>query len=127
MTLSFNDWLSSMSSTAISAADRAIAAWDRIQRKPHSIVIRRGSSTLSAQTVRVEFKKSANLIRVPDANAENYERAVVVFGVKDHPDDAVADTDIQAGDKFGLNAERFTVHDIVLLPGEIQATCRRVQ
>lgn len=126
MSLDFSAWLGGFSTDAISAEERAIAAWNRVLRKPESVVIRRGSSTLSAQTVRVEFKNTSNEIRVTDANAETTERNVVVFGVKDHPNDAVADTNIQSGDRFGLDGERFLVYDIVLYPGEIQATCRRV-
>jgi hypothetical protein len=64
-----------------------------------SLVIRRGTATLPAQTVRVERKGNATLIR--QDGSESYIASVTVLG----------DTtlDIQADDRFTLNGQLYEV------------------
>jgi len=90
---------------AFFASDMATAIGDLIALKPTSITIRRGASTLAAQTVRLETLAS--------------QRAVVGEGGVTHSCDAlalcyyghptVANTDIQAGDRFAANGVSYEV------------------
>lgn len=107
--------------TAGIAADRAALAWRRISEKPTSITIKRGTTTLSAQTVRVE--SSGSSVRVGTAGAVAV-RDVVVFGVKSHA--VVTDTNIRRNDRFVYGGEEYQVKDIVLTLGEVQARCEVV-
>ncbi len=101
---------------------RASAAWNRIQDKPTSVTVLRGNETLAAQTVRLEYRAmpgeaagGAGLASV---------RRVVVFGVRDHA--TAANTDLKKGDRFVLNgSQEYRVIDVVVYPGELQATAER--
>jgi hypothetical protein len=107
--------------TAISSADRAALAWRRISEKPSSIVIKRGTTTLSAQTVRLESSGSSN--RVGSAGTVAV-REVVIFGVRGHA--TVTDTNIRRSDRFIYGGEEYQVNDLVLTTGEVQARCEVV-
>lgn len=105
---------------------RAVAAWKRIQDRPGSIVLTRGSSDLSAQTVRLEFANAQGSIPMPQGPAGTaHVRRLTVIGVKDHPDAQIADTDIQTGDRFRLDGENYRVTDVAEYPGEVQAQTER--
>lgn len=110
--------------SAINEAHRAALAWRRISEKPTSITIRRGTSPLSAQTVRIEFSEASN--QRHGASGEGAVRDVIVFGVRNHPDDDIADTDTKPGDRFvHLNVE-YQVRDLVTTLGEVQAHAEAV-
>lgn len=102
---------------------RAEAAWTRIQQRPVSITIRRGTDMLDEQTVRVELSSSAreDLDVRRGLNLLPGVQRAVVFGVRNHP--TVADTDIQRGDRFVLAQTEYEVIAVIVLPGEVQATC----
>lgn len=109
--------------SAIAAGPRAAAAWARIQDKPTSITIKRGSTTLAAQTVRVEF--SSTVREVQGSTGISSKRDAIIFGIRDH--DSLPDTDIQRGDQFAIKDDEGTVlgHyrvvDVILTIGEKQA------
>lgn len=108
----------------ISASTRAVRAWQRIQDNPTSIVIMRGSTDLTAQTVRIEPVLSAREA-TGDAGTAAVQR-MIVFGIEDHP--TLADTNVAKGDRFVLNSvDEYRVMDVVRYPGEVQATAERVR
>ena len=49
------------------------------------------------------------------------KRQIVLFGVKDHPDEDVTDTVIVNGDMFSDNGITYRVRDVTFPPGEMQA------
>lgn len=106
-------------------AERAVDAWQRVQRDPTEITIVRHDTTLAAQTVRVVMGTETNE-REGQVGA-TLRRMGVVFGVRGHA--TVADTDIRADDRFALNVGtdaaprwiQFTVLDVDYRPGEVQA------
>ncbi len=118
---------------AISDAARAERIWLKIQRKPSSIVFTKprvvaadGTVTpetqLAAQTVRVVSDNRATLVEGVAGAAP--QRHVVVYGVKDHPDPAIVDSDIQEGYAFVLDGDTYRVTDTIPVPGGIQALAR---
>lgn len=113
----FNNWTAT---DAIDPVPRAVDAWRRISDKPTSLTLKRSSSTLPAQTVRVEFDNAQNS-ETKGGTGFSSQRAVVVFGVRGHP--TVANTDIQRGDLFALNGYKFRVLEVIYQLGEVQATC----
>jgi hypothetical protein len=78
------------------ASDRPTAIADLIALKPTSIVVRRGSSTLAAQTVRLETLASQRQVSGPGGVTHSIDAHLL--GYKGHG--TIADTDIQAGDRF---------------------------
>lgn len=99
---------------------RAQKIWQRIQERPAQISIERGrATTLAAQTVRVEY--SAAEREVKEAGSASNERDVMIYGVVNHPDESIADTDIERGDRFVWNGQIWTVESIVHVRGGIQA------
>lgn len=103
--------------------DRAADAWRRIQDKPTSIVLKRGTTLLDAQTVRIEFSSGANEQPAPTATPGFLN--VTIFGVKDHP--TVSDTDIQRGDRVVLENTEYEVVGVIASIGEVQAFCEARQ
>lgn len=119
----FNAWASDNNGT-LDASFQARRAWILIQRNATSIVIERGSTTLDAQTVRVEHKSNISEVGDANKNARAYQISVVVFGVAGHP--TVTATDIKSGDEFGISGKRYRVLDVIPYPGQVQARCYRV-
>ena len=103
-------------------ARRAVDAWERIQDNASSITVLRGSTNLSAQTVRVELVREGQDRTGASGQAGVWR--VVVFGVRDHP--TQTDTDIQKGDRFVYGGSEYRVIAVSVLPGEVQATAERV-
>lgn len=120
----------------IDEALRAERIWLKILRKPSSVVItgrakviqKDGSSSgggpLSAQTVRVAYDNRPTIAEGQAGVAPILQ--AVVYGVKGHPDPAIADTDIQEGDEFEHEENRFRVTDIIPVPGGVQAVCKAI-
>lgn len=124
--LGFDDWMSGGHSP-MDESLFAVRAWRLIQRKPVSITIKRGkTTTLAAQTVRVEF---SNYERNAEgaSGAVSVKRDIIVFGVKGHPDEDIADTDIKKSDVFEYEdlgvIQNMKVLDVVRVKGGIQARC----
>lgn len=120
----FDNWLASSKFKPATAADKAVAAWRRIQDKPTSISLNRDGIAQTAQTVRLEYDADAQQDK--DETGKSFRRELVVFGVKDHPSMAVLDTDIKAGDRFAIGVEHFEVSNVIFTTGEIQAIARRI-
>jgi len=106
---------------------QAVDVYRLIQDDPTSIVlIRDKSTTLAAQTVRIEWANTQGNIQMPQGPAGTaHIRRLVIFGVKDHPDSTIADTDIQVGDRFRLNDENYRVTNVAEYPGGVQASAER--
>jgi hypothetical protein len=98
---------------------RAADAWKRIKDKPSSLVLVRNKVSRDAQTVRVEI---SNGTAERGGNAgQSAMREAIVFGVRDHRDPSVPNTDIQRGDLFTLSGAQYRVMTVVHTIGEIQA------
>jgi hypothetical protein len=123
--LGFDDWMSG-SNSPMDESLFAVRAWRLIQRKPVSITIKRGkTTTLAAQTVRVEYSNEERPVEGA-SGAYGTRRDIVVSGVKGHPSEAVADTDIQKSDIFVYEGRSMKVLDIALVVGGIQANCEAI-
>jgi len=119
----FDTWLT-QGNEPISVTSRAVDAWNRINRNPTSItIIQKDETELAAQTVRIEFDNSMDSERKGDGGGGGMSarRDAIVFGVKNHP--TVTDTNIQRGDRFAVNGQIYRVVQVILVPGEVQATC----
>lgn len=104
---------------AIQAAQRAVRAWLRIQRDPLSVQFRRGSGLLPAQTVRVGTASAgAETTSLPGQKVGI--QTITVYGVRDHPDSDVADTDMARGDRFMYGDKFYRITGLVEAPGEVQ-------
>lgn len=119
----FDNWLGSSTQRGTPTATLAAGAWNRIQDKPTSITVYRGATPQAAQTVRLEFDLTVTENQSDMAQASVWE--LVIFGVVDHPDDAVTDTDLQNGDRFVHDGDTYEIMDVVAYPGEIQARAER--
>ena len=117
--VNFADWLQNNSPEDESVL--AVTAWNLVLRNPTELSFKRGSTTLAVQTVRVEYSNEEAPIQGVSA-AQGSRRDVVVFGVKNHPNEDVADTDIRRGDHFSYNGRLFKVTDVIVNLGSVQAT-----
>lgn len=101
-------------------ADRACAAWNRIQERPTDVVLIRDSSPLTAQCMRVEIKHTST--EESSKGLKLGERSnkvdVVLFGIKDHPSET--DTDMQRNDRFELDSLLYDIQTVYVYQGEIQ-------
>lgn len=116
-------WLPQNRLSPVDATVRAAAAWKRIQDKPTSITLKRGSSNLSAQTVRIEY---SSFQRTVQGAGEVSELELILFGVVGHPDAAVVDTDVKVDDRFRYEGNNYEISDVIHVPGEVQATAKRL-
>jgi hypothetical protein len=105
--------------SAIDEEARSQAAWRRISRDPTSVVILRGAVDLAAQTVRITQAPGGDLTNQPTGAVS--QNAVIVYGVRDHPDVTIADTNIRISDKFVFENRDYLIKSIVMPPGEIHA------
>lgn len=112
--------------TGIDESTRAKRAWSRIQRWSTPITVRRGATTLSAQAVRIVFS-TQQIDRVGRGeNTMPGEKDAVVFGVKNHPDVTILDTNLQRDDTFVIDNSKYRIVDVNdVIPGEIQADAVR--
>lgn len=117
---------------AIDAAARAERIWLKILRKPSSVALETPkvttktgvtpATTLAAQTVRVVSDNRATVVEGVAGVAPT--RAVVIYGVKGHPSEDVADTDIKEGYTFKIDGDTYRVTEITDVPGGVQALAR---
>lgn len=105
--------------TGITSVSRASRMWALIQRNSTSITIKRGTTTLSAQVVKVVIENSGNDERVGESRSVSGLQDAIVYGVRDHA--SVADTDIEIGDMFVVNGDVHRVIGTTLIPGGIEA------
>lgn len=103
---------------AIPAANRAAAAWNRINDKPTSVAFKKPDNTvLAVQTVRIEYD---NIVSQSEAESgQTAVRKLTIFGVRDHS--TVTDTDVGEGYRFIYQNDEYNVVDTILTIGEIQA------
>lgn len=121
----FNRWLRFNPLSYADVEVKAERAWQHINEKATTIVVQRGSSFLSAQTVRIEY------LRGSASGSERYsplrtafEADVVIFGIRDH--ESEDDTDLREGDRFVVNNREIEVTAIVITDGELQAYGRYI-
>lgn len=117
--VNFADWMNNNQSP-VDESLRAVRVWNLIQRNPTAITILRSSIILTEQTVRVEYSNTER--QFEGSSADGVKRDVVIFGVRNHPDEDVLDTDIKRGDLFELNEQEFKVNDVMFVPGGIQVS-----
>lgn len=114
----FSAWLIDLT-PMLSASDRAVLAWRRINDKPSSIVVKRDGTVLPPQTVRLEYSESEHH-SIGEAGGVSVVRKVIVFGIANHP--TLPDTDLQYGDRFAVDGVVFHVQMVMPTLGELQAT-----
>lgn len=114
------NWLS-QTKLKIETSTRSQAAWQRIQDAPVSLIIRRGGTSLAAQTVRVEL--DAGALDVTGAGAAS-KRGAIIFGVRGHA--SVANTDLAIGDRFLLDGKTYEIRDVLSVAWEMQANAERI-
>lgn len=103
----------------------AARVWLRIQRNGTGITLRRAGSFLSEQMLYLSYDNGASLVGGEDAAATTYRRKVVLLGVRGHA--TVADTDVQQGDRFGLDGVNFAVESVIPTPGGVQVNAYQDQ
>ena len=118
---SYDGWLGNRN-YSINAERRAVRAWARIQDRPTSITVYRGSTAQTAQTVRIEYDSGAGQ-EIREAGQASIQK-LIVFGVQDHPEED--DTDLQKDDRFTLADGNYRVVSVIYVPGEIQAKAERI-
>lgn len=92
--------------------DEAYDTAQLIADKSVSITVIRGSSPLSAQTVRLETLSSQKQMQGP--GGITYLIDAFVLGYKNHP--TIANTDLKPGDRFAVGGVNFEV--IMVQPGQ---------
>jgi len=80
-----------------------------INDKPSSIVIVRGATSLSAQTVRIETTRIEPYETVGDAGRGN-KANILILGYKGHP--TQPDFDVKAGDNFVFDGIRYRIRQV---------------
>jgi len=124
--ISFDNWLAETDS--IPESGRAVQAWNRINDKPVSVAFKKSNGTLlAAQLVRLESDSSLAVgseVNSPAGQAPR--RNLTVFGVVNHPDSAVADTDMAEGYRFVYNSDEYRIVDVIVTLGELQGVCEVV-
>lgn len=118
--------------TPIDNALRAERVWIKIQRKPASIAFTKpkvvtktgttAATALAAQTVRVVADNRATPVEGVAGAAP--QRHVVIYGVRDHPDPLIQNSDIQEGYEAMIDGKHYRVVDVLKVPGGIQALAR---
>lgn len=119
--VNFGDWLGLNNSSA--GENRyAIHQWKIIQRNPNSITLKRGTTTLAAQTVSIQPGNEEHQAEVNGVSVT--VRDIVIFGVNGHP--TVNDTDIKKGDQFAYLGRLYKVTDVIVNMGSKQAWAEAV-
>lgn len=120
---------------AINEQSRAVDAWRRINRRPargddselgiaftKPKVVTKTSTTpeavLPRQIVRIESDNRPSVVKGVAGAAP--QRHAIVYGVRDHPSEDVADTDMEEGYIFTLEGDNYRCIDVILVPGEKQ-------
>jgi hypothetical protein len=109
-------------SSAIDSTARAVDAWNRINKDPTDITLVRNGTALAAQTVRIEHDSTPS--ETMSDSGQGASLRCVVYGVLSHP--AVADTDIEEGDRFRDANSLFVVQRVLHLAGQVQAMAESV-
>jgi hypothetical protein len=123
MSIDFSGWLGNSNNLSSvpsdTAAQRAVRAWRRINDKPSTVAFKpKTGATLAAQTVRIESDNRAT--EAESAAGKVPVRKLIIFGVRNHPDVTVADTDMKEGYRFVSGTDEYTVIDTIETLGEVQ-------
>lgn len=112
------------------AALRAASVWSWIQRKPTTVTLVRGTTTLTAQVVRLEFANTVSGGESVSDSGTAAKRILNIFGIQGHV--VQSNTDIQRGDRFSylssngrLNYEVLSVDKTQI--GQVQAIAEELQ
>jgi hypothetical protein len=124
-----DDWRNTSRLSQPTAAERASSVWFWINRKAHSLVFTRGATTLTAQTVRIEWDNVQGQ-ESTSASGRGSKNLLRIFGIQGHS--TYADTDIQRGDRFSLNSTNSRLnYEVISVDktqiGQIQATAEEMQ
>ena len=82
------------------------------------IFINSSGVSQASQVVRIESDSRSSPIR--SVAGLSPRRQVIVFGVKDHPDESIVDTAMVEGWYFNFENDRYTIVDVIVTLGEIQ-------
>lgn len=94
-------------------AGMATALGELVALKSTSITVKRGATTLAAQTVRLETLSGSR--QMMGAGNVVHQIDAMVLGYKNHP--TIADTDLQAGDRFAAAGVAYEV--VSVMPGMV--------
>lgn len=124
------EWFDASPYPATHAADkseaRSFTTVRRIMDKPSDIIIMRGSTPLTSQTVRIEGRSSTRVLgTLQNSNQSTFLREITVFGIRDHP--TLPDLNVKVNDRFGYAGDSYMVIGVTLHAGEIQAAAERLQ
>lgn len=95
---------------ALAPDNIATAIGDLIALKPTSITVRRGASTLPAQTVRLETLASQRVMQTEGGVTHLID--AMALGYKGHP--TIADTDLRPGDRFAAGGVAYEA--VIVMP-----------
>jgi len=110
---------SAMASRLQPEAERAARAWARIQDKKTDIVIIRDGTELPEQSVRLEYDNAGRIVQTVIGGKS--KQGLTVFGVLNHPDSSISDTDVIENDRFIVGNKEYKIISILVQLGEIQA------
>lgn len=103
-------------------AARAIAAWQRIQDRPTTLIVRRTGAALAAQTVRVDYTVGGREDEDVELNPHSLPgiARVLIYGVRGHA--TQPDTDLRRGDRAVIMGGEVEIVAVAFPPGELIAT-----
>lgn len=114
-------WHSDPYGRIVSTEDRAVRAWNRINDKPSEITVRRPGISDFTQVVRIEYFQGQALRGDTNPLGNVAKQTLIIYGVLNHPDTNIADTDLQVGDRFIYEYREFVIQTTLNTIGEIQA------
>lgn len=114
-------WQSDSNGRIVSAEDRAVRAWNRINDKPSEVTVRRPGASDFTQVVRIEYFQGQALRGDTNPLGNVAKQTVIIFGVVGHPNPNISDTDLQVGDRFIYEYREFVIQSTLYTLGEIQA------
>ncbi len=122
---SISGWLANTQIDVTDEGTRAVVAWRNILDWPTPITLYRNESALAEQTVRLEYSEATTSAEGRGPAGQPSERQLTVFGVRNHP--TVEDTNIQRGDLFKYQGDTYSVVDVILKRGSLEAYTERLQ
>src|SRR5258706_5739029 len=93
--------------TSTPTSDRADDALRRINEKPSSITLKRGTTTLAAQPMRLEYTNQQGNTEAKGGAGMSSKQQAMLFGIQGHASEP--DTNIQRDDRFIEDGVQFRV------------------
>lgn len=115
-------WLRDENGRLESPDVRAVRAWNRINDKPTSIVVKRNGTIMAAQTVRLEYAQGGLMESTNIGSVGS--QSVTVYGILSHP--VAANTDIKIGDRFVYGGKEYEIKSTIITIGEIQGQAEAI-